>query len=273
MSSSKRFSDSLFVIHTKFVTKFCSLFSFAFFYLYVTKSYVSFASEDTLIPLSLIFAYFALLNHYFLIPKHSFVRRLAPKYLLYIFILTLEITLLPLSLVDYTSEEFTNLLELSLCINIALGIFIFATNRQKADSVQIDREHEKGLEIARAKTFESNHRRLQNVPILGKMCRSIYKEGLLYILLIFITILVSTAVRIYFIPHAAIDNDEGYTYALNLGFLEYHDLGTSITGATYSRTPIYNFFTSLVLLLSNNPLFSLRLFNVLFFMFVSPSVS
>jgi hypothetical protein len=77
-------------------------------------------------------------------------------------------------------------------------------------------------------------------------------------------------VKLYLASKMILHIDETYTDLVTLGLFKYHQLGVTVSGANYIRTPIFNFLNSIPYLFITNPLIRLRLFNILLFTAFQP---
>ena len=107
---------------------------------------------------------------------------------------------------------------------------------------------------------------------LSPNARNKYRGELKFYTFLILIILSLTVIRLLLIQVSLLNIDESYTFTVNKGLAEYHELSTTQTGVHYGRTPIYNFFTGLTYILSDNALISLRLFNIIFFLLVTPLI-
>jgi|GEM_PF-1970653 len=146
---------------------------------------------------------------------------------------------------------------------IITSIITFYSKRQSLNQIKKEKKIDYLIKKNKPKSFAINH------PIINKILNIFNKKDLFYIISIFLIISISLIIRYLLIPITALDNDEGYTYTVNLGYSFFHEISTTATGVIYSRTPMYNFFNSLILIITNSPILSLKLFNILFFAFIS----
>lgn len=151
---------------------------------------------------------------------------------------------------------------------IAFVVISFWLNRDKIslegeleEELEEEREEEK-----RREEFVRMFSKVNRIPIFRSIAKWIYIEGWWYSVGLILIFLIGFGLRIFLANYMTVAVDEAqYTHLTSLGWLKYNCVETTVSGATYSRTPVYNLLNTIPYYFIEKPLLQLRLFNIIIF--------
>lgn len=153
---------------------------------------------------------------------------------------------------------------------VVLGVVTFYLNRDKLGEIEDEARQEEVEEKRREVEFGAKYPRINRVWGVRWVVRWMYKEGWWYSVGLILIIFVGLCLRIILAKYMIITIDEAqFTHSVSLGWVKYNQIGTTLSGATYHRTEIYNLLNTIPYYFVDSPLLKLRLFNIIIFSIIT----
>lgn len=144
-------------------------------------------------------------------------------------------------------------------LSIFLGILTcYATHRKVERSLQETLLKEENEEKDRGNNFSHRHPILNKIPILNIILKWIYKEGIGYVLILFLILALTFILRVWQVGKLGLMADESFTYYVGKNLIENHSFYILNEGPYYRGWP-YTILVAISFLLFGVSEFALRL--------------
>src|SRR3989344_283282 len=194
-------------------------------------------------------------NHDFKIKKSKTLEYVKNLFFLFIIVLSIH-QFYPLWVVKRFGWEI-------IFASISFGFLTcFSAFNSNYDYFARKKEFEKNIESRRLNDFEIKFNKLNSIPILGRLSKRLYCEGIFYILVLFLLFIVAFLLRAYHAGDLGLVVDEPFTYSVAqniVGKFNFLDFNNNY----YYRGWPYTLLVAFSFLLFGDSEFSLRLVGII----------